>query len=278
MERRNESGRHGTRECLSNGHERSPSEADADDAVRSPPVSGSRAQSSRRRVLFIGSAVGLLALAACDTGDGTNLRTPTAPTTQAPVESAPLPSEPVDDPSLDGAPAIETIPVEPPPGDGGSAGDSQPDDTAGMRAFTPWADGGTIDLRYTCDGSNAAPSISWSGIPAGTAEIAVSMVDESNLSAGRPFIHWVMAGIDPVTDRLGEDEVPPGAVEGLNFFGDVGYTGPCPDPGTTGTFVLTVFALGQQLELADGTPAAELLDVIGTVALGTSSSSGTATR
>ena len=241
-------------------------------------MSGPRAQSSCRRVLFTGSAFGLLALAACDTGDGTNLRTPTAPTTQAPVESAPLPSEPLDDPGLDGAPAIETIPVDPPLSDGGSAGDGQVDDTAGMRAFTPWADGGTIDLRYTCDGSNAAPSISWVSIPAGTAEIAVSMVDTSDLSTGRPFIHWVVAGVDPVIDRLGEDEVPLGAIEGLNFFGEVGYTGPCPDPGTTGTFELTVFALGQQLELADGTPAAEMLDVIETVAIGTSSSSGTATR
>ena len=278
MEGGNESERLGSRDCLWKRHERGPNEADADDAVRSPLVSGLRAQPSRRRVLFVGSAVGLLALAACDTGDGTNLRTPTAPTTQAPIESAPLPSEPVDDPSLDGTPAIETIPVEPPPGDGGSTDDSQVDDTTEMRVFTPWADGGTIDLRYTCDGSNAAPSISWSGTPAGTAEIAVSMVDESNLSAGRPFIHWVMAGIEPATDRLGEDEVPLGAIEGLNFFGDIGYTGPCPDPGTTATFELTVFALGQQLELADETPAAELLDVIGTVAIDSSSSSGTATR
>ena len=106
----------------------------------------------------------------------------------------------------------------------------------------------------------------------------MSLVDESNLSNGRPFIHWVMSGIDPTVDNLGEAEVPPGAVRGLNFFGDVGYTGPCPDPGTTHTFTLTVFALNQQLELADGTPAAEMLDVIGTVAAGTASSTGLSTR
>jgi Raf kinase inhibitor-like YbhB/YbcL family protein len=218
-------------------------------------------------------ALALLALTACDTGDGTTLRTPTAPTTLPPVESAPISSVPIDDPSLDGAPAIETLPAGPPPSDDGSTVAAEE-----LRVFAPWADGGVIDLRYTCDGSNSAPSISWTGVPDGTAEIAISMVDESDLSAGRPFIHWVMAGIDPTTERLGENEVPPGAVQGLNFFGDVGYGGPCPDPGTTGTFVLTVFALGQQLELADGTPAAELLDLVGTVALDSSSSLGTATR
>lgn len=211
-------------------------------------------------------------LSACDTGDGTTLRTPASPTTLPPVESAPLPSEVIDGGGDDNAPA--TTQATP------ASTDALPGDGAvdGIALFTPWADGGTIDLRYTCDGSNAAPALSWTGIPSGTAELAISMVDESNLSNGRPFIHWVMSGIDPGLDRLAENEVPPGAVQGINFFGDIGYTGPCPDPGTTGTFVLTVFALGQQLEFADETPAAELLDAIGTVAIATSGSTGTVTR
>lgn len=225
----------------------------------------------------------LLVLGACDTGDGTTLRTPAAPTTLPPVESAPLPSEVLDD--VDGAldtDSLESEPLEsdPPltlPSDEGSTGASA-DDVGGFALFTPWADGGTIDVRYTCDGSDAAPSISWAGVPAGTAELAISMVDESNVSSGRPFIHWAISGIDPGLDRLGEEEVPPGAVQGINFFGDVGYTGPCPDPGTSGTFVLTIFALSQQLEFADATPAAELLDVIGTVAIATADSTGTVTR
>ena len=228
-------------------------------------------------------ALALLPLAACDTGDGTTLRTPTAPTTQPPPESTPLPSQPIDDPDIEGNPELGTAPIDPlgPEGDAGGvegrAGGVE-GQAGGFRLFTPWADGGPIDIRYTCDGGNTSPPISWTEIPAGTAEIAVSMVDVSNLSSGRPFVHWVMAGIDPTIERIGEDEIPFGAFQGLNFFGDVGYTGPCPDPGNTGTFVWTVFALGQQLELADGTPAAELLDVIGTVAIGTSTSSGTATR
>ena len=247
-----------------------------DDAVRSPPVRRAPWISTTRRKRRIAvTALALGALSACDTGDGTTLRTPTAPTTLPPVESAPLPSEVIDDAADEAAP--ESTGAAPPstaalPGDGSGeiADDAQ--------LFTPWADGGTIDLRYTCDGSNAAPALSWTGIPAGAAELAISMVDESDLSSGRPFIHWVMSGIDPGLDRLAENEVPPGAVQGINFFGDVGYTGPCPDPGTTGTFVLTVFALGQQLEFADETPAAELLDVIGTVAIGAADSTGTVTR
>lgn len=232
----------------------------------------------RVRVLAACATTGLLVLAACDTGDGTTLREPTASTTLAPPEVPPPPSEPLDagldDPGLGESPSIDS-----PATDGSSA--ENPDDafTAdGLRVFTPWADGGSIDLRYTCDGNDSAPSISWAEIPEGTAELALSFVDITDVSSGRPFIHWAMAGIDPGVDRIGENEVPAGAVQGLNFFGDVGYTGPCPDPGTTHTYILTVFALAQQLELADGTPAAELVDVMQTVAIDSASSSGTASR
>lgn len=231
---------------------------------------------TRRLIALACLATGVLA--ACDVGDGTTLQDPINATTLPPVDTTPLETIPLDDPVLDSAPAFDTAAPTPSVTEGG-AGQTLPEVApGGFRLFTPWADGGPIDRRYTCDGANASPSISWAGLPEGTAEIAVSLVDESNLSNGRPFIHWVMSGIDPTLDSLGEAEVPLGATRGLNFFGDVGYTGPCTPPGTTHTFTLTVFALNQQLELADGTPAAELLDVIGTVSAGTASSTGLSTR
>jgi Raf kinase inhibitor-like YbhB/YbcL family protein len=238
-------------------------------AVASPTVPGR----SFRLVAVLTAAV---VLVACDVGDGTTLREPVAPTTLPPPDTTPLETVPLDepvlnDPALDGAPATESLPAPTLPADESSV-------ATGFRGFTPWTDGAPIDLLYTCDGANASPAISWTDIPEGTQELAISLVDQSNLSNGRPFIHWVLAGINPGVDRIGENETPPGAVRGLNFFGDVGYTGPCPDPGTTSTFTLTVFALNQQLELADATPAAELLDVIGTVSIGAASSTGTVTR
>ena len=221
-----------------------------------------------------------LILAACDIGDGTTLREPVAETTIPPPETTPLETAPLDDPALENVPPVESVavpidtsdlvdPPAPTPGGG---------DSAGLQVTTPWVDGATIDRLYTCDGANASPEISWSGVPDGTQELAISLVDESNISSGRPFIHWVLTGLDPSIERIGENEVPPGAVRGLNFFGDIGYTGPCPDPGTTGTYSLTVFALDQQLELPDGTPAAQLLDVVGTVSIGSTSSTGLVAR
>lgn len=226
-------------------------------------------------------------LAACDVGDGTALRDPVAPTTLPPPDTTPLETLPLEepafdapitgnqitgDPVLDGAPAFD--PASTPP-----AADTDINGAAsGFSLFTPWAKAAPIDLLYTCDGANTSPTLSWDGVPAGTQELAISLVDDSNLSNGRPFIHWVLAGIDPDLDRIGDDEIPVGAISGLNFFGEVGYTGPCPDPGSESSYTLTLFALNQQLELADGTPAAELLDVIATVSLDSTSSTGTVTR
>lgn len=209
----------------------------------------------------------MLALGACDAGDGTTLRDPTAPTTQPEPALAPETTPPAD-PAV-----VDTIPATLPSSDVDGATPA-----AGFNASSPWVDGSTVELRYTCDGSNAAPPISWTGIPEGTQELAIALVDETDLTNGRPFINWVMAGIDPAVAGIDENEVPPGAVQGLNFFGDIGYTGPCPDPGWSSDFTLSVFAVEQQLEFADGTPAAQMLDLMESLALAIAEIPGSATR
>jgi Raf kinase inhibitor-like YbhB/YbcL family protein len=169
-----------------------------------------------------------------------------------------------------GDPVFESLP-------GGSLGIPEPT-TAGFRVFAPWAEEGPIDIRNTCDGDNASPAISWSDVPDQAVELAVSYVDESALSNGRPFVHWVIAGLDPASGRLDEATVPAGALQALNFFGDVGYGGPCPPIGETHTYRLTLYALDQQVEVADGTPAAEFLDTLDALAIGSTSTLSTATR
>ncbi len=240
---------------------------------------------SRRPVRLAVVLVTAALLGACDTGDGTTLRDPVAPTTLPPPDTTPLETAPLDDPAFDapivteqigddtiigGEPTVDgvqTIPVA-----------ESVDSPTGLTVFAPWARNAPIDVLYTCDGADSSPALSWTGVPAGTQELAIALVDESNLSNGRPFIHWVLAGIAPDLDRVGDDEIPVGAIRGLNFFGEVGYTGPCPEPGSSGSYTLTLFALNQQLELADGTPAAELLDVIATVSIDSTSTTGTVTR
>jgi phosphatidylethanolamine-binding protein (PEBP) family uncharacterized protein len=86
----------------------------------------------------------------------------------------------------------------------------------------------------------------------------------------------VLAGLSPTDISLSEGSTPLGAIEGLNFFGNVGYDGPCPPPGDPAhTYRLTIFALNQQTELADGTPAADLLDFVQIVAIASTDVTGT---
>lgn len=222
-------------------------------------------RAARLLVCTVAAGLGAALLTACDTGDGKQLQ---------PYDPAdyPLPtpttvstgSEPVVDPD-DAAAATEIA-----------------DPLPGGEEFSltgPWVAGTAIDPRHTCDGDDVAPALSWGGLPEGTVEVAIVMVDDSAVSNGQPFVHWAIAGLDPAEIALAEGDVPPGAVQALNFFGDVGYGGPCPPPGDAAhLYRLTAYALNTSLQRADGTLATEFLEAIATATIGSVDLSGTYQR
>jgi hypothetical protein len=214
------------------------------------------------RTATLGVAAALIALGAagCDTGDGKQLQPYDPADYPAPVDTSDVSTSLEIDGGQFSAPAPgPELAVSLPPIDA-------------VEPFTitaSWDDGQPIDSRHTCDGLDVAPAVSWGGVPAGTAEIALALVDDSAVSEGRPFVHWVIAGLDPAEIALVEGDVPPDAIQALNYFGNVGYDGPCPPPGDEAhLYRLTAYALNTQLEAADGTLANELLDTIATVTIG----------
>jgi hypothetical protein len=103
-------------------------------------------------------------------------------------------------------------------------------------AFAP---GGTIPVRYTCDGAGGSPPLRWTAPPPGTRSFALTVVDPD--APGGRFVHWVASGI-PATGRgLAAGRHAP--TEGLNGAGGRGWTGPCPPSGTH-RYVFTLRALG----------------------------------
>lgn len=92
-------------------------------------------------------------------------------------------------------------------------------------AFQP---DGTIPARFTCDGEDTSPPLAWSEVPDEAEELVLVVRDPD--APGHTFIHWLVAGVDATTARLEEGELPDGAVEGTNDFGEAGYRGPCPPP------------------------------------------------
>ena len=138
----------------------------------------------------------------------------------------------------------------------------------------PWEDGEQIDVQFTCDGSKLSPSFDIAGLPDGTVTWGLSIVDQMALDA----VHWALANVDPTINHVDAGAVPAGAVQSLNRLQKVGYAAPCPKAGEPHTYVLTVYAVSQQLEVSDGMDAETMLTSLEAGSLGITSITFTVTR
>jgi len=99
-----------------------------------------------------------------------------------------------------------------------------------------------------CAGGNVSPRVRWSGLPAGTQSMVVTMYDP-DAPTGSGWWHWVVANIPASETELvggaGTDatKMPVGAVQINTDAGRPGYGGPCPPMGQTHRYVITVTAL-----------------------------------
>ena len=115
-----------------------------------------------------------------------------------------------------------------------------------------------IPARYSlAEVENLSPPLEWSGVPEGTAELAVLCEDPD--APGGTLVHGVLAGLDPSTTGLGEGEVPAGAVQGSNDYGGTGYGGPRPPVGDEAhRYFFRVYAASEPLGLEPGASAEDL--------------------
>ncbi len=126
-------------------------------------------------------------------------------------------------------------------------------------AFSP---GGDIPARYTCDGADVSPPLSWFGAPKGTVSYALVM-DDPDAPRGT-FVHWLLYDLPSRTDSLPEavpvgERVEGDAVQGRNDAGRVGYSGPCPPRGPAHRYRFTLYALDTFLRLAPGASLDQLV-------------------
>jgi Raf kinase inhibitor-like YbhB/YbcL family protein len=121
-----------------------------------------------------------------------------------------------------------------------------------------WAAGGTIPMKYAhtfCSGANTSVPVSWSGAPAGTQSFAVLFGDPDAALGGEPFLHWGAYGLMGSRTMLAEGasaSKPADLKELQNDYGEAGYGGPCPPPGETHNYNLTVYALDTAIGSASG--------------------------
>jgi Raf kinase inhibitor-like YbhB/YbcL family protein len=208
----------------------------------------------------------LLAVAACG-DDGRELRAPDPDQTTTSASTTSITST-----------TIATTEVAAGTGGGnGSAstgGNAAPSVAPGtLRLSSPaFGEGQAIPTEYTCLGDDVSPPLAWSGVPAGTGELALVVRDPD----ADGFVHWVVTGLPPTIGGLARGNPPAQAVEALNDFGRAGWSGPCPPSGTH-NYDFRLYALAQPSGIAAGTDGAQAAsEVESAPAVASAALSGTA--
>jgi Raf kinase inhibitor-like YbhB/YbcL family protein len=124
-----------------------------------------------------------------------------------------------------------------------------------------FAEGGLIPPKYTCDGDDVSPPLTWESVPDGAKSVAL-VCDDPDAPMGT-FVHWVLynlpAGVRELSESVPTDAtLPSGAKQGISGFGRPGYGGPCP-PGGTHRYFFKLYALDTLVELPSGARKADLL-------------------
>jgi len=127
-----------------------------------------------------------------------------------------------------------------------------PGDSATRMKITSsaFAEGQTIPVIYAYpgvkDGKNISLPLSWTGAPSGTKSFALSVIDPHPVANN--WIHWFVIDIPDSISSLAEGasgkNMPKGSIELQNSYGEMGYGGPEPPPGSGAhPYVVTVYAL-----------------------------------
>jgi Raf kinase inhibitor-like YbhB/YbcL family protein len=134
---------------------------------------------------------------------------------------------------------------------------------------TAFQNGQAIPVRFTGDGADVSPELTWTDPPAGTKELAL-IVDDPDAPTAEPWVHWVLYKLPPDVRTLAEGgssrqphSHPSGTLEGKNSWGTTGYRGPAPPKGHgTHHYYFRLYALDAPLQAAAGLDKNALLKLM----------------
>ena len=126
---------------------------------------------------------------------------------------------------------------------------------------TAFSYGEFIPAKYSCNGEDVSPSLSWTEPPAGTQSFALIM-DDPDAPVGT-WVHWVLFNLPASARGLSEGmpsdlKFADGSVQGITSAGSHGYHGPCPPSGTHRYF-FKLYALDTTLSLTFAADKKEVL-------------------
>jgi len=99
---------------------------------------------------------------------------------------------------------------------------------------------GPIPSKFTCDGEDVSPQLSWEDVPDDAKSFALSVTDPD--APGGEFIHWLVYNIPREVRSFEQASVPEGVKQVENDFGRREYGGPCPPSGTH-RYIFSLYAL-----------------------------------
>jgi len=114
-------------------------------------------------------------------------------------------------------------------------------------------DGGEIPARFTCQGADVSPPLTFSGVPEDAKSLVLIVDDPDAPDPKAPkmtYVHWVLYNLPPDTKGFAESvaKLPEGTGDGLNDWKRTGYGGPCPPIGRHRYF-FKLYALDTKLEV-----------------------------
>ncbi len=124
---------------------------------------------------------------------------------------------------------------------------------------TAFAEGGAIPRKYSGEGEDVSPPLTWSGVPPAAKSLAL-ICEDPDAPLGI-FCHWIVLDLSPEDTGLPESlpkqpvlavgdwakrSLPPR--QGTNDFDKPGYGGPKPPSGTH-RYVFRLFALDDHVSL-----------------------------
>jgi len=125
-------------------------------------------------------------------------------------------------------------------------------------------EGGMIPEKYTCDGMDVSPPLTWASVPEEAKSIAL-ICDDPDAPLGT-WVHWVLFNLPADINELPEGILPERELEsrarqGMNDFHKIGYGGPCP-PGGTHRYYFKLYALDVELDLEAGATKSDLIEAM----------------
>ena len=150
---------------------------------------------------------------------------------------------------------------------GGCSAEPQPgSDLMKMQLSSPaFSEGQSIPQKYTGQGDDVSPPLTWSGAPMQAKSFALT-TDDPDAPVG-DWVHWVIYDLPAGQTSLPENvartaTLPDGSRQGINDFKETGYGGPMPPPGKPHRYFFRIYALDTMLTLKAGATRDQLLEAM----------------